>query len=76
MFVSENILLNTTVQVLEKQQKEDVWSKRDIIFTDRALYVFAAKKQDREYGVNFLNEAYGKFIAYKTSLLIKFYRQN
>ena len=44
MFVSENILLNTTVQVLEKQQKEDVWSKRDIIFTDRALYVFAAKK--------------------------------
>ena len=43
MFISEHILLNTTISVLQSQEKKDKpkWVERDIIFTDRALYIFA-----------------------------------
>ena len=44
MFVSENILLNTTVSVLQQvDNKREQWEIRDVIFTDRALYIFAAQ---------------------------------
>ena len=51
MFASEHILLNTTVCALEivnqaprKSRQGDKgcrWAPRDIIFTDRSLYIFA-----------------------------------
>lgn len=41
MFISEHILLNTSVSVLESAKDKPKWVARDIIFTDRALYVFA-----------------------------------
>ena len=42
MFISENILLNTTISVLQKvdNKKDSQWEVRDVIFTDRALYIF------------------------------------
>jgi len=41
MFVSEHILLNTQISVLQLADKKEEWEVRDIIFTDRALYIFA-----------------------------------
>lgn len=47
MFASENILLNSTICCLEHNQVNQVnakgcrWATRDIVFTDRALYIFA-----------------------------------
>ena len=49
MFVSEHILLNTTICILQQvDAKKDEWEKRDIIFTDRALYIFAQVQNERE----------------------------
>ena len=42
MFMSEHILLNTSISVLQQiDNKTQDWEIRDIIFTDRAFYIFA-----------------------------------
>jgi hypothetical protein len=47
MFASEYILLNSTICALElsiSKEKDKLgcrWAPRDIIFTDRSLYIFA-----------------------------------
>ena len=42
MFMSEHILLNTTIQVLQQvDSKKELWEIRDVIFTDRAFYIYA-----------------------------------
>ena len=77
MFASENILLNSVICALEfaipnskeKDSKSCKWAPRDIIFTDRALYIFAevpvvADKKDFQ-GIptaNYLQSVYGKLI--------------
>lgn len=49
MFLSEHILLNMTVGVLQlDEKKKEEWEKRDILFTDRALYIFAPVLNERE----------------------------
>ena len=45
MFLSEHILFNTTISVLERAAKGEIWAARDVIFTDRALYFFAQVQQ-------------------------------
>jgi len=59
MFVSEHFLLNTTVCILQQvDKKDDEWEKRDIIFTDRALYIFAQVQNEREQTLNYLTAPY------------------
>lgn len=55
MFVSEHILLNTTISVLQRVEKKETWETRDIIFTDRALYIFAQVQNPREQTINYLS---------------------
>ena len=56
MFISENILLNTTISVLQKvdNKKDSQWEVRDVIFTDRALYIFGNSQNTREQILNYL----------------------
>ena len=59
MFMSENILLNLTVNVLQQDEKKrEEWEKRDVLFTDRAVYIFAPVLNEREHTVNYLTSPF------------------
>ena len=47
-------MMNTTICVLQKGDKQDLWEPRDIIFTDCALYIFAQVQNPREQVLNYL----------------------
>ena len=53
--MSEHILLNTTITVLQQdEKKKELWEIRDVIFTDRAFYIFAQVQNQRDQFVNYL----------------------
>ena len=64
MFMSEHILLNTNISVLQQvNDKKEEWEVRDVIFTDRAFYIFAQVQNQREQFVNL--QAVEKFVRFK-----------
>ena len=55
MFMSENIMLDTQIRVLQQiEKKEIMWETRHVIFTDRAVYIFAHVTDPRE-PINYLS---------------------